>query len=94
MLSGNGNIDISNRLKGIFDSRFGICFNDMGEETLDEELLGWKLRLKARDMLYVFFDIEREFGIVLPEEDIAAGRFNTFNNIADTIGRQLLKKIS
>ena len=94
MLSGNGNIDISSRLKGIFDSRFGICFNDMGEEVLDAELLGWKLRLKARDMLYVFFDIEREFGIVIPEEDIASGRFNTFNNIADIIGRQLLQKIS
>lgn len=94
MLSGNGNIDISNRLKDIFDSRFGICFNNMEEEALDEELLGWKLRLRAGDMLYVFFDVEREFDIVIPEEDIASGRFNTFNNIADIIGRQLLQKIS
>lgn len=93
MLSDKRNIEVNNRLQGIFKNRFDIDFSGMGEAAFDEELLGRRIKLRGRDLLYVFFDIEKEFGIVIPEEDIAAGRFNTFNNIAGTIGRCLLQKI-
>lgn len=92
MLSDKKNIEVFNKLLGIFKDRFDMDFSSMEEAALDEELLGRKLKLKPRDLLYIFFDIEKEFGIAIPEKEIDQGSFNTFNSIVETISSQLLRK--
>ena len=91
-MSDKRNIEVINKLVNIFKDRFDLDFGSMEETATDEKLLGSKLKLKPRDLLYVFFDIEKEFGIVIPEKEIATGSFNTFNNIAGIISSQLMKK--
>lgn len=86
------NLDICERLKKIFLHRFQKDLNSCSEEILDNHLLGKEIQLAARDLLYVYFDVEKEFGITIPEDDIAADKFNTFNNIAEIICNQLQKK--
>lgn len=84
--------EIVERLKKIFREYFktdiSICSND----DLDKELLGKGFMFTATDLLYLFFDIEKEFAITIPQEDIAVGRFNTFNNIVEIIAKQLDKE--
>lgn len=92
MLNAKKNIEVFNKLLGIFKDRFDMDLSSMEEAALDEELLGRKLKLKPRDLLYIFFDIEKEFSIAIPEKEIDQGCFNTFNNIAETISSQLLQK--
>lgn len=69
--------EIDKRLKGIFRDYFYIDINRFGIDELNEDLLGRIFMFKARDLLYLYFDIEKEFGITIPEEVIAAGKFNT-----------------
>ena len=79
-------------MKRIFLDRFQKDLNSCSEEILNSHLLGKDFKLAPRDLLYIYFDVEKEFGIAIPEEDIVAGKFNTFNNIAEIIHNQLQKK--
>ena len=75
-------------LARIMKKRSGVDF--MEEKLLqDEKLLGRKIRMTARELLYVYFDIENAFGIKIPEIDIADGNFDTFSNILQIVTEQL-----
>lgn len=80
------------RLKKIFIDRFEMSLDSFSSEVLGKNLLGKEFGFAARDLIYLFFDVEKEFGITIPEEDIVAGKFNTFNNILEIIHNQLQKK--
>jgi len=94
---GEGNIMFDHNtvylaLKNIFVQRFNIDMEQQEGILLDKHLLGMDIGLEARDLIYLYFDIEKEFDITLPDEDIAEGKFTTFNNIAEIIYNQLQKK--
>ncbi|SHK27219.1 acyl carrier protein [Clostridium cavendishii DSM 21758] len=72
-------------LKNIFMQRFSIDIVQQEGKFLDKHLLGWDIGLSARDLLYLYFDIEKEFGVTIPEDDIAEGKFTTFNNIVEML---------
>jgi len=80
------------RLKGIFKNRFEMDLDKCDDEALGKNLLGNEFGMKPRDLIYLFFDIEKEFNITIPQEDIAEGRFNSFNNMIGIIRNQLMAK--
>jgi peptide maturation system acyl carrier-related protein len=80
---------IEERLKNIFKSRFDKDMDKYNESILDKELLGFDIGMKPRDLLYLFFDIEKEFDIKIPEKDIVEKKFNSFNNITAVIREQI-----
>ncbi len=83
---------IAGRLKGILNNRFELDMDAKEEQTLSLDFLGAAWGLSARDLLYLFLDVEKEFGITIPEEDVAAGNFNSFDNIMGIIRRQVQEK--
>lgn len=79
----------------IFKNRFNINFNELGKEYFCKNILGEDFKLAARDLLYIYFDIKKEFNIIIPEEDIAEGKFSTLNGLIDiVINQKMLEKIS
>ena len=82
---------IYKKLVNIFEELFNIVIERNDNDYLDIELIGKDYNLAARDLVFLFFNIEKEFGIYIPEEEVVAGRFNTFNNIAEIITNQLEK---
>ncbi len=79
----------------IFKNRFNIDFNELGKEYFCKNILGQDFKLAARDLLYIYFDIKKEFNIIIPEEDIAEGKFSTLNGLIDiVINQKILEKIS
>lgn len=84
--------DIECKIESLFNKTFQIDFNAMSREAKNEELLSFRFRLKARDLLTLLFDIEREFKISIPEDDIQTGKFNTFNNIVNLAYEQIKLK--
>jgi peptide maturation system acyl carrier-related protein len=79
----------------IFKDRFNIDFNELGEEYFRKSLLGQDFQLAARDLLYIYFDIKKEFNIIIPEEDIAKGKFSTLNGLIEiVINQKMLNKVS
>jgi peptide maturation system acyl carrier-related protein len=83
-----GTKSLPERLNGIFQSRLNIDFEDPMKGDRDKHLLGRPHSLEARDLLYLLFDIEREFGIRIPEDEIANGRFSSYNSILEIITAQ------
>ncbi|WP_313563152.1 peptide maturation system acyl carrier-related protein [Ruminiclostridium cellobioparum] len=84
--------DVYFRLKIIFKERFNIDVDQKESTFFDRNLLYKEIGLEARDLLYLFFDIEKEYNITIPEEVIVDGKFNTFNKIVEIIHNQLKKK--
>lgn len=81
--------EVLTRLLKVFQQRFQLNLDGEEEELLDEHLLGIHFQFDPADLLYLFFDVEQEFVIHVPEEEIAAGQFDTLRHIADIIYQQL-----
>ncbi len=82
---------ITETLNEIFRSRFDIDLNAINRGFYDKNLLGTEWGLASRDLVYLFFDIEKKWNIAIPEEDILSEKFTTVNNIIDIISGQLAK---
>jgi len=76
--------EIESKLCSIFAKRFSMNFI----ENTEMKLLG-KSGIPARELLHVYFDVKNTFGISIPEDDIVAGKFDTFTHIVDIIYEQL-----
>jgi peptide maturation system acyl carrier-related protein len=89
MINGILNVDI--KLMEIFNKVTGLNFACMEESAKDFNLLGRNLKIRSCDLLNLFFEIEKSFGISIPQEDILEDRFNTFNNISKVVKYRLSK---
>lgn len=84
---------IKEKLNKILLKRSGHNF--AGNSALyHKKLLGLQICMPARELLHVYFDVEQEFGISIPEEEIVAGNFDTAEHIAEIIERQLSHAVS
>lgn len=87
------NINIKTKLNNIFKSKFDIdLFNNELNINSDDNLLGNKFRLVARDLFYLLCYIEKEFDITISEDDINDIKFNTISNIIKIINKELQQK--
>lgn len=77
------------KLLKIFKERFNMDLSEGWADIQDEHLLGSKLRMEAGDLIYLFFDIEKEFGITIPEEHIISGKFSSLSSIIQMIHCEL-----
>ncbi len=75
---------IESILNNIFLSRTGIDFGQ-NEELKDKALLGNNCKIAPRELILVCVDIEREFNVTVPENQIINGGFKTYNRIRDMI---------
>ena len=74
-------------LKEIFIDKLNIDFDKLLKDhpdCLNYNVFGRYIQLAPRDMLYIFFEVEKVFEMEIPEQAILNG-FNTFNNILNCI---------
>lgn len=55
------------------------------DNSFDKKLFGGPFNLKARDMLILYFELEKHFKIKFPQRDIIEGKFSTLNEITDLV---------
>ncbi len=85
--------DINIKLNDIFKNRFEInLFDIQFTGNIDDNLIGGKFNFRARDLIYLLYDIEEKFNIKIPEEDIDNNKFNTIGNIIKIINKELEAK--
>lgn len=85
--------DIGLRLNNIFNDRFNIdLFDSSLNISIDDNLFGKKFNLRARDIIYLLYDVEKEFDILVNEDDIDNIKFNTIGNIIKIINKELNNK--
>ena len=85
------NEEIYEKLRNIFSNRFEMDLEAIAKENFDKHLLGSEFRLAPRDLIYIYIDIEKDFNISIPEEDVATGGLSTINNTIKMVYRQLHK---
>ncbi|MFT8351180.1 hypothetical protein [Clostridium saccharoperbutylacetonicum] len=73
---------IKNEIAEVMDKLFNI---QIDEYSLDEPLLGKRLKLTARDLVYLYFQIKNIWNINISEESIISGKFHTINSIITLI---------
>ena len=71
-------------LEQIMKKRSGIDFA-AHPELRETPLLGKKIHMPVRELVYVFFDLERELGAAILREAVEEGRFDTFSHILEAI---------
>jgi len=87
------NIDINVKLNNIVKNRFDIdLFNNELDMDIDDNLLQKKFKMRARDLIYLLYDVEREFNITISDDDIDNSEFNTIGNIVKIINKELKQK--
>lgn len=77
-------IIVNNDLINIFRNTFGIDFR-MDNDYRNKKLLGNLICLSARDLLWLYFELEKKYDIIFGEEEIERGEFDTFNHIEKLI---------
>ena len=73
----------------ILENRLGICISKVCVDYKIENLLGEKIRMEARDLLYLFFEAEKEFGIIISQESILTDEFVSLNAIVHVIEKHI-----
>ncbi len=80
------------KLENLFAKKLHIDVNKSNVDDFNKHLLGTEWNLKPREMVYLLLEIEKEFGIKVPQKDIVSGRFTTYNEISDIIYEKLCQQ--
>ena len=68
--------EISKKLNQILLKRTGIDFQQ--EELQTGDFFGGKIKIPARELVLICFDIENEFSIQIPERELLAGSVKNY----------------
>jgi peptide maturation system acyl carrier-related protein len=74
-------ISMEEKLKRLIKDTLSIDISQMTEKEKEYPLLSKRFEVLPYQMLVLFTRIERDFGIRIDEEDIVAGRFNSYSDI-------------
>ena len=77
---------VSEVIVKVFKDLFEI---DIDEFLFDTPILGKEIRLNARDLVYLYYEINSIWNINIPEEDIILNKFTTINSIISIICNEL-----
>ena len=73
------------KIKEMIKATLNVNIDNMTEEEKDYPLLSKRFDVMPYQMLVFFTRIEKEFGIRIPDEYIADGKFNSYNDISKII---------
>lgn len=74
------------KLKDLIDKTLSVDIDRLTEEERNYPLLSRRFNVMPYQMLVLFTRIEEKFDIRIPDEDIADGKFNSYNDIVNIIG--------
>jgi len=83
-------VDVRDWLFRIINENFGRDLRSMKDDQGEMNLFGLHIHLSARDMVYMFYLIEKKFDIMLNEDDVDNDRFYTINGLIDIITSKLI----
>lgn len=84
--------EIENKIKIILMNRFEIDTKKYWSDIINCPLLGYKMGIGPAELLYLFFDIEKEFNITISEKTVLKGEFDTIDSIINIVSNELMLK--
>ena len=76
--------EIEFKINKIFLKRSGIDFSE-NPELQTELLFGERIAMPARELVYVYVDLEKTLGIEIPEKQIIGKRFDTYRHVVECV---------
>jgi acyl carrier protein len=76
---------VLDKLSEIIKRRFNFEPKNISPNWENELLLSSKFNFTARELVYLFFEVQREFALKIPQEYILNGSFKTAGGIAHSI---------
>lgn len=80
---------IDKELQTIFHKHLGIY---MCEEIKSKKLFGNEINCPIRELALILYDIENHFEILIDEDELLQGYFDTYNHILELLQRKLSEK--
>lgn len=77
--------EILNTFNDIFFNVMKVDKSKLSDTYMDDDFFGPKINFAPRDLLFMFFEIEKRFNIIIPKDDIINDKFNSINNILNII---------
>lgn len=74
---------------GLLKEKLNVNPYILTEENLDEPLTGRKFGFLARDLIYLFFEIEKKFNIEIDLAHLDEEKFNSINGIYQLVEEQI-----
>ncbi|MBK1810691.1 hypothetical protein JHL18_08580 [Clostridium sp. YIM B02505] len=76
---------ILDKLSEVIEKRFDFPVKEISPSWEKELILGSKFGFTPRELIYLYFEVQREFGLKIPQENILDGSFKTLEGIAESI---------
>ncbi|GFZ33315.1 hypothetical protein CSC2_38410 [Clostridium zeae] len=76
---------VLDKLSEVIERRFNFSVKEISPSWENELILGSKFGFTPRELIYLFFEVQKEFNLRIPQEHILDGSFKTLAGIADSI---------
>jgi acyl carrier protein len=76
---------ILDKLSDVIEKRFNFLVKEISTSWENELILGSKFGFTPRELIYLFFEVQRDFNLKIPQEHILDGSFKSLAGIADSI---------
>lgn len=77
--------NIKNEIIGLISEKIGIDQQKLNDYGKEKSLLDISIGLQPRDLLTLFFELQRKYEIAFEERDIMESRFDYVDNIVEAI---------
>lgn len=77
--------NIKNEIIGLISEKIGIDQQKLNDYGKEKSLLDVSIGLQPRDLLTLFFELQRKYEITFEEKDIIESRFDYVDNIVEAI---------
>lgn len=81
--------EILERIKAIFFKLYKTDIDITSNSSMKADIFTNKYFLQPRDLVYMFFEVQKEFNIRIPQSSIINGCFRTIYGIMETVYSQL-----
>ena len=82
--------DIETQLAEFIINELGMDLKYIDLKRDDISLFSPEIGLEARELIIIFFESQKKFGVLFTEGDILNNRFDYFQNIVDCIYKKLV----
>ena len=82
------NKNINDKLDKVFIEKFG-CSADKVEMLKEPRFLSSKIGFSAANLLELFLEVEKEFGITFSKDEILSTQFDDYTELVEGISKKL-----
>lgn len=82
------NNEVEMQIREIIATRLGIPCQKLDYINSDDNILGFKVGLTHREVIYFIYDIEKKYEIQIPQQDLVEEQTYTIRSLSNIVLKQ------